>query len=127
MPLVQRIPHADDAGCVEWPRGWAVAGWRRCARSRFQKKWSCDEARRDPSEAAAILDRGLRALALACTGAASVAAPAPAAVSQSVKAAAAVDRSCHGAYVEGAAGTQSVTTTAPDTGLVGARLSGQGD
>ena len=70
---------------------------------------------------------GLRALALACTGAAIVAAPAPAAVSQSVKAAAAVDRSCHAGYVDGAAGTQTVTTTASDTGLVRARLSGQGD
>ena len=71
--------------------------------------------------------RALRALALACTAAVLVAAPAQAAIKQDVKSAAAVDRSCHDRYVDGAAGTQSVTTTAPDTGLVRARLSGQGD
>jgi murein tripeptide amidase MpaA len=64
---------------------------------------------------------------LACTGAAALAAPAQAAISQKVSAATAVDRSCHDKYVDGAAGTQSVTTTAPDTGLVRARLSGKGD
>lgn len=71
--------------------------------------------------------RGLRALALACTGAALVAAPAEAAINQSVEAAAAVDRSCHAGYADGAAGTQTVTATAPETGLVRARLSGEGD
>ena len=71
--------------------------------------------------------RGLRALALACTGAAVVAAPAQAAITQKVNAATAVDRSCHAGYANGAAGTQTVTTTAPDTGLVRARLSGEGD
>jgi hypothetical protein len=71
--------------------------------------------------------RGLRALALACTGAAIVAAPAQAAITQKVNAATAVDRSCHAGYAGGAAGTQTVTATAPDTGLVRARLSGQGD
>ena len=39
----------------------------------------------------------------------------------------AVAQSCHARYLDGAAGTQSVTTTAPDTGLVRARLSGGGD
>ena len=35
--------------------------------------------------------------------------------------------SCHARYLNGAAGTQSITTTAPDTGLIRARLSGGGD
>ena len=43
------------------------------------------------------------------------------------EAAAAVDRSCHAGYADGAAGTQTVTATAPETGLVRARLSGEGD
>ena len=55
------------------------------------------------------------------------AAPAQAAVSQKVTAATAVDRSCHAKYAGGAAGTQTVTATAPATGLVRARLSGAGD
>ena len=50
-----------------------------------------------------------------------------AADSQKVTAATAVDRSCHAKYVGGAAGTQTVTATAPATGLVRARLSGNGD
>ena len=54
-------------------------------------------------------------------------ASAHAAVSQKVTAASAVARSCHERYVDGATGTQTVTTTAPDTGLVRARLSGGGD
>jgi hypothetical protein len=72
--------------------------------------------------------RGRRALALAgACAAALAAAPAEAAVTQNVTAATAVDRSCHESYANGAAGTQTVTTTAPSTGLVRARLSGQGD
>src|SRR5215212_3170053 len=50
-----------------------------------------------------------------------------AAVSQKVTSGTAVARSCHAQYVNGAAGTQSVTTTAPDTGLIRARLAGTGD
>ena len=50
-----------------------------------------------------------------------------AADSQKVTAATAVARSCHAKYVGGAAGTQTVTATAPVTGLVRARLSGNGD
>ena len=50
-----------------------------------------------------------------------------AAVSQNVTSGTAVARSCHAEYLNGAAGTQSVTTTAPDTGLIRARLSGAGD
>ncbi len=70
---------------------------------------------------------GPGALALACAGAAIAATPAAAAVSQKVTAATAVDRSCHARYADGAAGTQTVTATAPDNGLVRARLSGNGD
>ena len=66
-------------------------------------------------------------LVLACAATAAIAAPAGAAISQKVTSATAVDRSCHAAYAKGAAGTQTVTTTAPDTGLIRARLSGQGD
>ena len=54
-------------------------------------------------------------------------ASAHAAVSQKVAAGTAVAQSCHARYLDGAAGTQSVTTTAPDTGLIRARLSGGGD
>src|SRR5215213_3667032 len=50
-----------------------------------------------------------------------------AAVSQKVTSGTAVDRSCHAAYADGAAGTQTVTTTAPATGLIRARLAGKGD
>jgi hypothetical protein len=64
---------------------------------------------------------------LACAGAGIASAPAQAAVSQKVTAASAVDRSCHAKYAGGAAGTQTVTATAPATGLVRARLSGSGD
>ena len=46
---------------------------------------------------------------------------------EKVSAGTAVARSCHDRYVEGAAGTQSITTTATATGLVRARLSGAGD
>ena len=52
---------------------------------------------------------------------------AAAADSQKVTAATAVARSCHAKYVGGATGTQTVTATAPATGLVRARLSGNGD
>lgn len=74
---------------------------------------------------------GKAALALALVGAAIAAvpaqAPAQAAPGQKVTAATAVERSCHAKYVGGAAGTQTVTATAPVTGLVRARLSGSGD
>ena len=66
------------------------------------------------------------ALALACAAAIG-ATPAEGAAGQKVTAATAVDRSCHAKYAGGAAGTQTVTTTAPGTGLVRARLSGAGD
>ena len=52
---------------------------------------------------------------------------ASAAVEQRVSASAAVARSCHDAYLRGAAGTAAVRTTAPATGLVHARLAGGGD
>ena len=71
--------------------------------------------------------KGLRAFALVCAGGAVVAGPAQGAVTQKVSAATAVDRSCHASYAGGAGGTQTVTTTAPDTGLIRARLSGNGD
>ena len=71
--------------------------------------------------------KGLRAFALVCAGGAVVAGPAQGAVTQKVSAATAVDRSCHASYAGGAAGTQTVTTTAPDTGLIRARLAGKGD
>jgi murein tripeptide amidase MpaA len=71
--------------------------------------------------------QGLPALALACGAVAIAAGPAQAAVTQKVSAGTAVDRSCHARYADGAAGTQTVTTTAPDTGLIRARLSGKGD
>lgn len=67
------------------------------------------------------------AIALACAGAAIGTAPAQAAVSQKVTSATAVERSCHAKYAGGAAGTQTVTATAPASGLVRARLSGNGD
>jgi murein tripeptide amidase MpaA len=70
---------------------------------------------------------GRGALVLACACAVTGTAPAQAAVSQKVTAATAVDRSCHAKYAGGAAGTQTVTATAPATGLVRARLSGSGD
>ena len=54
-------------------------------------------------------------------------APAVAAASQRVSADVAVARACHAKNVSGAAGTQSVSTTATDSGLVRARLSGRGD
>jgi len=54
-------------------------------------------------------------------------ASAHAAVDQKVTASQAVAQSCHARNLNGAAGTQSVTTTAPDTGLIRARLSGGGD
>ena len=68
-----------------------------------------------------------RALALTAGITIVACATADAAVSQKVSAAQAVARSCHAQYVDCAAGTQSVTTTAPDTGLVRARLTGGGD
>ena len=68
-----------------------------------------------------------RAVALA-TGIALVSgASAQAAATHKVTSTAAVSQSCHARYLDGAAGTQSITTTAPDTGLVQARLSGGGD
>ncbi|MFW6869425.1 M14 family metallopeptidase [Nocardioides sp. CPCC 206347] len=74
---------------------------------------------------------GKAAFALALVGAAIAAVPAQvpaqAAAGQKVTAATAVARSCHAKYVDGAAGTQTVTATAPVTGLVRARLSGGGD
>src|SRR5215212_7024876 len=54
-------------------------------------------------------------------------AAADAAVTQKVSSSSAVARSCHAQYLDGAAGTQSVTVTAPDAGLIRARLSGGGD
>ena len=69
----------------------------------------------------------LRAVALATGITLLGGASAHAAVSQKVTADRAVARSCHDRYVDGASGTQSVTTTAPDTGLIRARLSGGGD
>src|SRR3954451_15246923 len=54
-------------------------------------------------------------------------ASAEAAVDQKVTADTAVARSCHERFLDGAAGTQAVTITAPDTGLIRARLSGGGD
>lgn len=69
-------------------------------------------------------------LGLACVatiGAALTQLPAQAADGQKVTAATAVERSCHAKYVGGAAGTQTVTTTATATGLIRARLSGNGD
>uniref|UniRef100_UPI002FC84621 M14 family metallopeptidase n=1 Tax=Aeromicrobium sp. TaxID=1871063 RepID=UPI002FC84621 len=72
--------------------------------------------------------RGTLGIACAATiGAALTQTPAQAADSQKVTAAKAVDRSCHAKYVSGADGTQTVTTTAPSTGLIRARLSGNGD
>ncbi len=73
---------------------------------------------------------GPGAIVLACAGA-TLAVPAQTSAepagSQKVTATTAVDRSCHAKYVGGAAGTQTVTETAPATGLVRARLSGNGD
>ena len=69
----------------------------------------------------------LRTCALVCAGGAVAAAPAQGAVTQKVSAATAVDRSCHASYAGGAAGTQTVTATAPATGLIRARLAGKGD
>ena len=74
-----------------------------------------------------LRSQALRAVALASgitlLGGASV----HAAVDQKVAASKAVAQSCHARNLSGAAGTQSVTATAPDTGLVRARLSGGGD
>jgi hypothetical protein len=69
----------------------------------------------------------LRTCALVCAGGAVAAAPAQGAVTQKVSATTAVDRSCHASYAGGAAGTQTVTATAPATGLIRARLAGKGD
>ena len=69
----------------------------------------------------------LRALALASGITLLGGASAHAAVDQKVTASKAVAQSCHARNLNGAAGTQSVTATAPDTGLVRARLSGGGD
>ena len=72
--------------------------------------------------------RGALVLTSAATiGAALTHAPAQAADSQKVTASKSVDRSCHATYVGGADGTQTVTSTAPVTGLIRARLSGSGD
>ena len=69
----------------------------------------------------------LRAVALASGITLLGGASAHAAVDEKVTASKAVAQSCHARNLNGAAGTQSVTATAPDTGLVRARLSGGGD
>ena len=69
----------------------------------------------------------LRAVALASGITLLGGASAHAAVDQKVTASKAVAQSCHAHNLNGAAGTQSVTATAPDTGLIRARLSGGGD
>jgi hypothetical protein len=69
----------------------------------------------------------LRSVALAAGITLLGGASAHAAVDQKVSASKAVAQSCHARYLSGAAGTQSVATTAPDTGLIRARLSGSGD
>ena len=70
---------------------------------------------------------GLAAVAVLLTVALPPTAPAGAADGQRVSADVAVARVCHAKNVSGAAGTQSVRTTATESGLVRASLSGGGD
>ena len=67
-------------------------------------------------------------LALACTGALVLAAPAQAAAkTDTVTAGKAVQRSCFERLAPGAAGVDTTRVTAPSSGLIRARLSGNGD
>ena len=70
---------------------------------------------------------GLAVVAVLLTVALPPTAPAGAADGQRVSADVAVARVCHAKNVSGAAGTQSVRTTATESGLVRASLSGGGD